>query len=142
MGWTQWRQIAASRMWYSEGLDWDGPACYELAIAGPQGGDLRTVYVGETKNERNRIAAYASYGSHLSAIIDDHLRRGWSVWYRAQATDSKAAAITLQNNLLRRFDYDGTFSSTQTTKADHLELLHNTRLLLPGRKRLSRRRVS
>jgi hypothetical protein len=100
MGWTQWRKIADARSWYSADLDWDGPACYELAIAGPQGGDLRPVYVGETKSERKRIAAYASHGSHLSTIIEDHLRRGWSLWYRAQAMQTKAAAIAMQDGLL------------------------------------------
>lgn len=106
MGWTQWRRIADSGGWYGEELDWDGPACYELAIAGPRGGDVRPVYVGETSNERKRVVAYASHGSHLSAIIDDHLRDGWTLWYRAQACDTKAAAVTKQNTLLERFEYD------------------------------------
>lgn len=106
MGWTDWRMIADHGTWYDDDFDWDGPACYELAIAGPSGGDLRQVYVGETKNEKKRIAAYACHGSHLSEIIDDHLRRGWALWYHATALDSKAAAAAMQNRLLKRFKYD------------------------------------
>ena len=30
--WTDWRKIADHSKWYSDRLDWDGPACYELAI--------------------------------------------------------------------------------------------------------------
>ena len=104
--WTKWRKIADNRHWYSEELDWDGPACYELAIAGSRGGDLRIVYVGETSNERKRVVAYASHGSHLPKIINYHLRQGWCLFYRAQLRTSKAAAIRTQNNLLARYEYD------------------------------------
>ena len=106
MGWTSWRMIADRSTWYSDPLDHDGPACYELAIAGPLGGDMRPVYVGETRNERKRIASYAAHGSHLSEIIDHHLEQGWCLWYRAQAMPSKSAAVAMQNRLLTQFDYD------------------------------------
>ena len=106
MGWTKWRKIADQYEWYDEKLDWDGPGCYELAIAGPRGGDLRPVYIGETSNERHRVATYARNGSHLSKIVNQHLRRGWTLWYRAQATRTKAAAKARQDRLLDRFDYD------------------------------------
>ena len=106
MGWTNWRLIANQTEWFQEALDWDGPACHELAIAGPRGGDLRIVYVGETVNERRRVATYARTGSHLSEIVDDHLRRGSCLWYRAQVASSKTAAVAMQNRLLGRFDYD------------------------------------
>jgi len=106
VGWTQWRKVADKGGWYDEELDWDGPACYELALAGPRGGDLRQVYVGETRNERRRVAAYARSGSHLSQIVNQHLRDGWTLWYRARATKSKAAAKAMQNRLLKRFKYD------------------------------------
>jgi hypothetical protein len=86
-------------------LDWDGPACYELAIGGPRGGRLRIVYVGETSNEKHRVAAYAQHGSHLSQIIHQHLRDGWHLFYRARATRSKRAAVEVQNNLLDQWDY-------------------------------------
>ena len=98
--------IADRNEWFDDSLDWDGPACYELAIAGTQGGDLRIVYVGETVNERKRVAAYARSGSHLAELIDWHLRQGWALWYRAQAQESKEAAKVMQDNLLEQFDYD------------------------------------
>jgi hypothetical protein len=106
MAWTRWRKIAQGRHFFSEELDWDGPACYELALAGPRGGNLRIVYVGETVNERSRVIAYASHGSHLSKIIANHLRRGWCLFYRAQAKGSKFEAVCMQNSLLSKFDYD------------------------------------
>jgi GIY-YIG catalytic domain-containing protein len=106
MGWTNWRKIAEKGTWCDEELDHDGPACYELAIGGPRGGDIRPVYVGETVNERTRVIAYASHGSHLADIIASHLRRGWSLYYRAQARPSKRAAKGTQDRLLKEFEYD------------------------------------
>jgi hypothetical protein len=104
--WTRWRKIADCRQWYDDRLDWDGPACYELAIGGPRGGKLQIVYVGETINERKRVAAYAAHGSHLAEIVAWHLKRGWHLFYRAQAKVSKQHAIRMQNSLLAKFDYD------------------------------------
>jgi|GEM_PF-1167823 hypothetical protein len=106
MGWTHWRKIADKQFWYTESLDWDGPACYELAIAGPRGGNGRTVYVGETLNEKKRMAAYAQHGSHLSEVIARHLKNGWHLYYRAQAVNTKGQAKKLQDLLLAQFDYD------------------------------------
>jgi hypothetical protein len=103
--WTPWRKIADRLNWYSGDLDWDGPACYELAIGGRRGGNLAIVYVGETGNEGTRISGYASHGSHLSRIIDVHLRGGWSLFYRAQIKDSKGVAKRMQDTLLQTFDY-------------------------------------
>ena len=103
--WTDWRRIADRYGWYSETLDWDGPACYELGIAGARGGQLQIVYVGETGNEHKRVAAYAQHGSHLSNLIHRHLISGWHLYYRGSAVASKLAAVTMQNNLLRRWDY-------------------------------------
>lgn len=104
--WTQWREIADRNHWYSDMLDWDGPACYELAIGGPRGGNLEIVYVGETVNEKRRVAGYASHGSHLARIIASHLRDGWHLFYRAQAKGSKEKAVRMQNYLLGKYDYD------------------------------------
>ena len=104
--WTAWRKIADRDHWYSDKLDWDGPACYELGIGGPRGGNLRVVYVGETVNESRRVTAYASHGSHLSEIVVWHLNKGWHLLYRAQAKTSKQKAVQLQNNLLAMFEYD------------------------------------
>ena len=104
--WTDWRKIADRSTWYPELLDWDGPACYELAIGGSRGGNRQTVYVGETSNERRRIIAYASHGSHLSEIIHYHLVRGWHLFYRARTASTKQEAVRMQDNLLLRWDYD------------------------------------
>ncbi len=104
--WTGWRRIAEKGFWYDEELDWDGPACYELAIAGPRGGNRRVVYVGETQSESKRVASYARSGSHLSAVIHEHLRDGWHLLYRARIAASKEEAVRMQDNLLWRYDYD------------------------------------
>lgn len=104
--WTHWRKIADSDHWFGKILDWDDPACYELAIGGPRGGNIKIVYVGETINERKRVLAYASHGSHLANIINEHLRQGWHLFYRAQTKKSKQEAIRMQNNFLAKFDYD------------------------------------
>lgn len=103
--WTSWRKIADRRHWYPEELDWDGPACYELAIGGLRGGRKEIVYVGETSNEKRRVAAYAQHGSHLSQVIRRHLRDGWHLFYRGCATRSKRSAVEMQDNLLDRWDY-------------------------------------
>lgn len=103
--WTAWRLIANRREWFDEELDHDGPACYELGIGGPRRGDIQAVYVGETSNERRRVCTYARSGCHLARIIDRHLRDGWCLYYRAQMKHTKAAAIQMQNALLRRFEY-------------------------------------
>lgn len=105
-GWTRWRRIANKREWFDAELDWDGPACYELAIAGPRGGDMRIVYVGETINERRRVADYARSGSHLADIVARHLAQDWNLFYRARAHKSKAAARRMQDAMLKRWDYD------------------------------------
>ena len=104
--WTQWRKIADRNHWFSDELDWDRPACYELAIGGPRGGGLKVVYVGETINESKRVVAYASHGSHLAKTIQWHLKQGWNLFYRAQTKGSKQEAVRMQNNLLAEFDYD------------------------------------
>jgi hypothetical protein len=104
--WTDWRQIASGNSWSDADLDWDGPACYELALGGPRGGGLQQVYVGETSNERARISSYAYCGSHLRREINLALRRGWTLFYRARAMRSKAEAVLAQDALLAQYDYD------------------------------------
>ncbi len=106
MGWTNWRKIADHDHWHPDAFDWDGPACYELSIAGPRGGNRRIVYVGETINEKRRMASYARHGSHLSEIIRQHLQDGWHLYYRAQFAATKQDAVKKQNSLLAKFDYD------------------------------------
>jgi hypothetical protein len=118
-GWTEWREIARGGEWFDDLLDWDGPACYELGIAGPRGGDLRIVCVGETVNEKKRVAAYARSGSHLAGIIASHLRQGWSLCYRAQAAPSKQAAKRMQDSPLARHEYDWNILLNPRFLVDH-----------------------
>lgn len=104
--WTRWLRIATRDEWFDDALDWDGPACYELGLGGPRSGVKHIVYVGETINERRRVATYARSGSHLATIIRSHLKDGWVLYYRAQSKRSKAAARRMQNSLLSRYEYD------------------------------------
>ena len=106
MRWTNWRKIADKEHWYDEEFDWNGPACYELGLRGPRGGRHRTVYVGETINERSRLLSYAKYGSHLSVLIDEALDNGWHLYYHAIMCRTKEDAVTLQNRLLFRHYYE------------------------------------
>ncbi len=106
MSWTAWRLLARKGEWYDDAFDYEGPACYELGTGGPRGGGIEPHYVGEAKNERNRMREYARHGSHLSEIIDWHLNQGWSLFYRGRALPSKKAAVAMQNRLLAEFEYD------------------------------------
>jgi hypothetical protein len=106
MRWTDFRLLATRREWFDDLLDHDGPATYELAIAGPRGGDLTLVYAGETKDEERRMSEYGRDGSHLAALIDWHLREGWHLYYRACAMPTKATACALQDRLLARYRYE------------------------------------
>src|SRR5438874_1449478 len=102
MRWTDWRILADRRNWYDDDFDYTGPACYELGTGGPRAGRIQSHYVGETANESRRMGEYASHGAHLFEIIDYHLRRGWVLYYRAIACNSKRDAERMQNNLLRQ----------------------------------------
>jgi GIY-YIG domain-containing protein len=106
MSWTKARLIARDRKWFDDLFDYEGPACYELGTGGPRGGGIKWHYVGETANERARISSYARSGSHLSRIINWHLRRGWWLYYRGYKVGSKSAAKRMQDQLLLRFKYD------------------------------------
>ena len=93
-------------MWFSDFLDHDGPACYEIGTGGPRGGRIQWHYVGETNNERRRMGDYGHRGSHLKRFIDWHIRQGWCIYYRATACPTKELARQMQDNLLRRYEYD------------------------------------
>lgn len=82
------------------------PACYELGLGGPRYGNIQPVYIGETANERRRLTLYAQHGSHLARIIDDHLKKGFTLYYRAVALRTKEDAKDMQDNLLAKYDYD------------------------------------
>lgn len=105
MAWTSWRLVAQGKSWFDESFDHDGPACYELAIAGPRGGEHTIVYVGETSSESRRIRQYASGNSHIEAEIAWHLREGWCLYYRGWLHPAKAKAKAMQDQLLLGYKY-------------------------------------
>jgi hypothetical protein len=104
--WTKPRLIAYKTEWYDDSFDCNGSACYDLGTGCLRGGSIQWHYVGETSNERQRISTYARSGSHLSEIIDYHLRQGWHLYYRSRACSTKKEAKKMQDNLLSRFEYD------------------------------------
>jgi hypothetical protein len=106
MAWTKWRLLAVGGKWSDINLDHTGPACYELATGGPRGGNIREHYVGETSNEKKRMSRYGSDGSHLAELIHWHLKKGWHIYYHAIACPTKKAAKKMQDNLLKKYEYD------------------------------------
>ena len=106
MRWTAWRKLAQGRNWYSEEFDHDGPACYELGIGGPRGGAITPVYVGETKNEKSRMALYARGDGHVESHIRAALRAGKALYYRGVAMRTKKQAKNMQDRMLAKFTYD------------------------------------
>jgi hypothetical protein len=98
--------LARGNQWFDDAFDYDGPAVYELGTGGPRYGKIQPHYVGETANERLRMAAYARHGSHLSSTIDWHLRNDWTLYYRAACCATKKQAKEKQDNLLSRYAYD------------------------------------
>jgi len=106
MAWTQWRKLTNQDEWFDDKFGYAGPSCYELGTGGARGGNIQIHYVGETKNKKSRMRCYAAHGSHLSEIIDDHLARGWCLFYRGRSHGSKTEAVAMQNNLLAKHTYD------------------------------------
>jgi hypothetical protein len=106
MHWTPWRKIADRWLWYTDGLTYDGPSCYELGTRGPRGGGIRRHYCGDAQNERARISAYARHGSHLGQIIASHLNGGRALYCRSIACATSVEAAALQDALLSRNRYD------------------------------------
>jgi hypothetical protein len=105
-GWTGWKRLAMNTEWFDDDFDeYNGAACYELALAGPRGRDLDIMYVGETAHEKTRIKQYAQNGSHLSDVIAKELRKGWTLWYRAQAKSTKKKAKAMQDRQLADYSY-------------------------------------
>jgi len=104
--WIRPRLIASHGIWYIDaGFDYDGPACYELILGGPRGGNLLHKYVGETQNEYKRMKCYARSGSHLSHLIDEALEAGFHLYYHSHAFATKELAKRMQDKLLRQYDY-------------------------------------
>ena len=106
MRWTPWRKIADGWLWYTDGLTYDGPSCYQLGTPGPRGGAIRRRYCGDAQNERARISAYAKHGSHLGQIIATHLNDGRALYCRSIACATIIEAAALQDTFLGRYRYD------------------------------------
>jgi hypothetical protein len=106
VAWTEWRLLAKKGKWYDDTFDYDGPSCYELGTGYQDGSGIQIHYVGETSNEETRMGCYGKHGSHLSEIIDDHLNRGWCLFYRGRSHGSKPDALAMQNSLLASYKYD------------------------------------
>lgn len=99
MAWTEWSLLATPNEWFCGDLTYTGASCYELGTGGPRGGKIQIHYVGETTHEKSRLSCYGRSGSHIAELIDDHLKHGWAIWFRAMAMPDKAAAVRMQNNL-------------------------------------------
>ena len=68
---------------------------------------IKPIYVGETGDEYTRIHQYAQNNSHLGGCIRRHVSSfGVELYYRSQRLATKAAAKEMQDNLLRKFDYE------------------------------------
>ena len=105
------RKLAAAGIWFEDAIRIDGPCVYELAIAGPRGGGLVIVYVGETGDACQRLSAYGNHGSHLRRAINRALRAGMILLVRARAMPSKQAAVAIEKEMLARHEYPWNLNS-------------------------------
>lgn len=104
--WIKPRIIASKGIWYLDTVyDYEGPACYELGLFGPRGGNARWMYVGETNNEKRRIQSYAKNGSHVSELIEAELETGWHLYYQSHRFSTKELAKRRQDQLLGTYNY-------------------------------------
>ena len=69
------------------------------------------VYVGSTCVRRkpqklgSRIIRYCKYGNHKKDIINEALARGYELWVRVKPASSERKAQSMENALLRDYDY-------------------------------------
>lgn len=69
------------------------------------------VYVGSTcvcrkpQKMRSRIIRYCRYGNHKKDLINEALTRGYEMWVRVKRARSEKKAQSMENALLRRYDY-------------------------------------
>ena len=96
--WTTWKKLAYSDKYYNI-PKYDGPACYQLRIGGPRGGNSHTVYVGETKDLNYRIRTYAVGGSHIAVKILLEMRQGNMIEYKYTPAATKDVAKKIQDYL-------------------------------------------
>ena len=72
----------------------------------------RVVYVGSTCSRcghyeplQSRILGYCSHGNHKAALINDALRKGYTLEVRYKPTWDEPQARKLENDLLDMYDY-------------------------------------
>jgi hypothetical protein len=104
--WTNWKKIAKSNECYLDDVIYTGASCYELGVKQWLIEDIQPVYVAETSNEKRRISCYATHGSHLNNIINEHLKMGHALYYRTKAKRPKKEAKKMQDFLLAKYEYD------------------------------------
>lgn len=103
MGWTYWKRLATQTEYYSDDIDYSGPAVYELGVRRRYGKYKTPVYVGETGDLKRRMKDYAVTGSHLRSYANKYWRMGYTIYFRFQPTNSKSEAKKLQDELLKRY---------------------------------------
>ncbi len=100
--WSTWKKLAYSNKFYNI-PKYDGPACYQLRICGPRGGNAYTVYVGETKNLYIRMSSYATRGSQLQVKILLEMRQGNVLEYKYTPTKTKELAKKIQDYFIDNY---------------------------------------
>ena len=69
------------------------------------------VYVGSTcvcrkpQKLRSRIILYCKYGNHKKDLINWALEGGYELWVRVKLASSERTAQSMENDLLRKYDY-------------------------------------
>ena len=53
----------------------------------------------------SRIIRYCKYGNHKKDIINEALARGYELWVRVKRASSEREAQSMENALLRDYDY-------------------------------------
>ena len=80
MSWTIWRKLAEDDEYFE--VDYHRPACYQLAIGGSRGGNIRIKYVGYSNDLKERMRSYGNHGSNIAGEIDHAIEEGDSIFYR------------------------------------------------------------
>ena len=101
----KWAKLAYGQEWFPENLRYGGPAAYELGLGGSRYGNIRPVYVGETRNLKKRMSNYGEKGSHLFDVIDEALDEGYALYFRYQRRRTKRTAQRSEMYYLGNYDY-------------------------------------
>mmetsp|Transcript_14358 Transcript_14358/g.36225 ORF Transcript_14358/g.36225 Transcript_14358/m.36225 type:complete len:189 (-) Transcript_14358:1322-1888(-) len=82
------------------------PGIYEYCLTLPGSSKHYKVYVGFSKNMRQRhFFNYRKHGSHLLRFFEDACRKGYVVMRRVKYCKSAEKAKALESKLLRRYNY-------------------------------------